>query len=118
MEDLAQSRVLVAELMDEEIVARLAAAVQVDVKYGLSHEQLLEIIPAYHGIIVRSETQIDKSLLDAATNLRIVGRAGSGLDNIDVPSRHAEGRDRLQHAREQHHLGGRAHDGPTIGEQP
>ncbi len=85
MEDLAQSRVLVAELMDEEIVAKLAAAVQVDVKYGLSHEQLLEIIPAYHGIIVRSETQIDKSLLDAATNLRIVGRAGSGLDNIDVP---------------------------------
>ena len=85
LEDLAQSRVLVAELMDEEIIARLAAAVQVDVKYGLSHEQLLEIIPDYHGIIVRSETQIDRSLLDAATNLRIVGRAGSGLDNIDVP---------------------------------
>ena len=76
---------LVAELMDEEVIAKLTAAVQVDVKYGLSHEQLLEIIPDYHGIIVRSETQIDKSFLDAATNLRIVGRAGSGLDNIDVP---------------------------------
>ena len=85
MEDIAESRVLVAELMDEEIIAKLAAACQVDVKYGLSHEQLLEIIPAYHGIVVRSETLIDKSLLDAATNLRIVGRAGSGLDNIDVP---------------------------------
>ena len=83
--ELAESRVLVAELMDEEILAKLSAAVQVDVKYGLSHEQLLEIIPAYHGIIVRSETDIDKSLLDAAVNLRIVGRAGSGLDNIDVP---------------------------------
>jgi D-3-phosphoglycerate dehydrogenase len=85
LEDLAQSRVLVAELMDEQIIAKLAAACQVDVKYGLSHEQLLEIIPAYHGIVVRSETLIDRSLLDAAANLRIVGRAGSGLDNIDVP---------------------------------
>jgi D-3-phosphoglycerate dehydrogenase len=83
--ELAESRVLVAELMDEEIIAKLKAAVQVDVKYGLSHEELLEVIPAYHGIVVRSETQINKSLLDAATNLRIVGRAGSGLDNIDVP---------------------------------
>jgi D-3-phosphoglycerate dehydrogenase len=85
LEDLAKSRVLVAELMDEEIVAKLESAVQVDVRYGLSHEQLLETIPAYQGIIVRSETQINRSFLDAATNLRIVGRAGSGLDNIDVP---------------------------------
>jgi D-3-phosphoglycerate dehydrogenase len=83
--ELAESRVLVAELMDDEILAKLSAAAQVDVKYGLSHEELLEVIPAYHGIIVRSETQIDKSFLDAAANLRIVGRAGSGLDNIDVP---------------------------------
>lgn len=83
--ELADMKVLVAELMDEEILARLKAVVQADVKYGLSHEQLLEIAPAYHGIIVRSETQINKSFLDAATNLRIVGRAGSGLDNIDVP---------------------------------
>jgi D-3-phosphoglycerate dehydrogenase / 2-oxoglutarate reductase len=85
LEDLSQFRVLVAELMDEEIIAKLKEAVQVDIKYGLAHEQLLGIAPAYHGIIVRSETQIDKRLLDAATNLRIVGRAGSGLDNIDVP---------------------------------
>jgi D-3-phosphoglycerate dehydrogenase len=83
--ELADTRVLVAELMDDEILAKLKAVVQVDVKYGLSHEELLEIIPAYHGIIVRSETQINKSFLDAATGMRIVGRAGSGLDNIDVP---------------------------------
>jgi D-3-phosphoglycerate dehydrogenase len=71
--------------MDEAIIAKLEASVQVDVKYGLDHERLLEVAPAYHGIIVRSETQINKGFLDAATNLRIVGRAGSGLDNIDVP---------------------------------
>lgn len=84
MEDVAQMKVLVAELMDEEIIAQLAAATQVDVKYGLTSGELLAVIPSYHGIIVRSETQIDKGLLDAATNLRVVGRAGSGLDNIDV----------------------------------
>jgi D-3-phosphoglycerate dehydrogenase / 2-oxoglutarate reductase len=83
--ELSDSKVLVAELMDEEILAKLRAVVQVDVKYGLSHDQLLEIAPAYHGIVVRSETQINKSFLDAATSLKIVGRAGSGLDNIDVP---------------------------------
>jgi D-3-phosphoglycerate dehydrogenase len=54
------------------------------VKYRLSREELLAIISEYQGIIVRSETLIDKELLDAAANLRIVGRAGSGLDNIDV----------------------------------
>ena len=83
--ELAECKVLVAELMDEAIIAKLEASVQVDVKYGLDHERLLEVAPAYHGIIVRSETQINKGFLDAATNLRIVGRAGSGLDNIDVP---------------------------------
>ena len=59
---------------------------QVDVKYKLSREGILAIIPEYQGLIVRSETIVDKDLLEAAVNLRIVGRAGSGLDNIDVPS--------------------------------
>jgi len=72
--------------MDPEAIAQLEAACAVEVKYGLSREQMLQAIPGFHGIIVRSETLIDKGFLDAATDLRIVGRAGSGLDNIDVPS--------------------------------
>jgi D-3-phosphoglycerate dehydrogenase len=71
--------------MDEEAIALLSAACPVDVKYQMSREEILAIIGDYQGIIVRSETLIDKDLLDAAKNLRIVGRAGSGLDNIDVP---------------------------------
>jgi D-3-phosphoglycerate dehydrogenase len=71
--------------MDEEPVARLSAAFPTDVKYGLSHDEILAIIPEYHALIVRSETIVDKALLEAAVNLRVVGRAGSGLDNIDVP---------------------------------
>ena len=78
-------KVLVAELMDDDAIARLSEACEVDVKYRLSQEEICAIIPEYNGIIVRSETLIDKEFLDAATKLRIVGRAGSGLDNIDVP---------------------------------
>ncbi len=85
MEDPRDAKVLVAELMDDEAIARLSEACRVDVRYGLSHEEMCTVIPEYDGIIVRSETQINKEFLDAASRLRIVGRAGSGLDNIDVP---------------------------------
>jgi D-3-phosphoglycerate dehydrogenase len=78
-------KVLVAELMEDDAIAKLSEDCEVDVEYRLSREELLSIVPDYDGIIVRSETIIDKDLLDAAVNLRIVGRAGSGLDNIDVP---------------------------------
>jgi len=84
LEDLSNYRVLVAELMDDEAIAKLAAVCSVDVKYHMSREEILSIIPQYHGLIVRSETIVDKELLDAAVNLRIVGRAGSGVDNIDI----------------------------------
>jgi D-3-phosphoglycerate dehydrogenase / 2-oxoglutarate reductase len=84
LEQLRDAKVLVAELLDADAIAQLSAACRVDVKYKLSHEELLAVIPEYQGIIVRSETLINKSFLDAAQNLRIVGRAGSGLDNIDV----------------------------------
>ncbi|MBC7293950.1 MAG: phosphoglycerate dehydrogenase [Thermoleophilia bacterium] len=84
MENLKDAKVLVAELLDEHAIEQLAAVCQVDVKYGLSREEMLATIPDYHAIIVRSETIVDKAFLDAAVNLRIVGRAGSGIDNIDV----------------------------------
>lgn len=85
MEDLKDAKVLVAELLDEEAISRLSAVCRVDVKYRLSPEDMLAVIPEYQGIIVRSETLVNRDFLDAAKNLRIVGRAGSGLDNIDVP---------------------------------
>ena len=85
MEQPTDAKVLVAELMDERAIARLSEACAVDVKYGLSHEEMCAVIPDYDGIVVRSETLVNKEFLDAAAKLRIVGRAGSGLDNIDVP---------------------------------
>ncbi len=84
MSDPADFKVLVAELMDESSIARLSEACTVDTKYGLSHDEMCAVIADYDGIVVRSETQVNREFLDAATKLRIVGRAGSGLDNIDV----------------------------------
>lgn len=58
--------------------------VAMDVRLGLSKEELNELIGSYDVIITRSGTTVDKSLLDAATNLKMVARAGVGIDNVDV----------------------------------
>jgi len=58
---------------------------------GLSHEQLAEQIPLYHGLIVRSATKVTRDILAAGKNLRVVGRAGTGVDNIDVAAATASG---------------------------
>ncbi|GHO64833.1 phosphoglycerate dehydrogenase [Ktedonobacter sp. SOSP1-52] len=57
---------------------------QVDERRGLTPEQLAEVIGDYHALIVRSETQVTADVLSAGTNLKIVGRAGVGVDNIDT----------------------------------
>jgi len=58
--------------------------VEMDVRLGLSKEELLKIIGDYEVIITRSGTTVDKALLDAATKLKLVARAGVGIDNVDV----------------------------------
>lgn len=58
--------------------------VEMDVRLGLSKEELLSIIGGYEVIITRSGTTVDKDLLDAATKLKLVARAGVGIDNVDV----------------------------------
>ncbi|NOX36805.1 MAG: hypothetical protein GXO78_04630 [Calditrichaeota bacterium] len=57
---------------------------EVDEKFGISKEELLKIIPEYHGLIVRSATKVTADIIEAGTNLKVIGRAGSGVDNIDV----------------------------------
>src|SRR6185369_10486332 len=64
---------------------------QVDVKTGLKPEDLKAIIGEYHALIVRSETKVTKDIIAAADNLKIIGRAGTGVDNIDVPAATARG---------------------------
>ena len=56
----------------------------VDVKTGLSKEELIKIIPAYDGLIVRSATKVVAEIIEVADNLKVIGRAGVGVDNIDL----------------------------------
>jgi len=81
-------RILIADPISETgiDVLRNDSEVEVDVKTGLSEDELVEIAPRYEGIIVRSQTKITPRVMDAASQLKVVGRAGVGVDNIDIPS--------------------------------
>ena len=76
-------RILVPEKVSPDGLAMLSDF-DVDSRVGLSAEELLQIIPAYQGLIVRSETKVTAEVLAAGNNLRVVARAGVGVDNIDV----------------------------------
>ena len=65
--------------------------IEADFKPGLSPAELRAIIAPYDGLAVRSATKVTRELLDAATNLKVVGRAGIGVDNVDVKSATARG---------------------------
>ncbi len=58
--------------------------IEVDVKTGLPKEELIKIIPEYEGLIVRSATKVTADVIEAADNLKVIGRAGVGVDNIDL----------------------------------
>lgn len=66
--------------------AFLAAGFDLDEKTGLDPAELKKIIKDYDGLVIRSATKVTAELLDAAPNLKVVGRAGSGLDNVDIPA--------------------------------
>lgn len=57
---------------------------EVDEKFGISPEELLKIIGEYDGLIVRSATKVTREVIEAAKKLKVIGRAGSGVDNIDL----------------------------------
>jgi D-3-phosphoglycerate dehydrogenase len=65
--------------------------VEVDVKTGLKPDELKAIIGDYDGLAIRSATKVTKDILSAATRLKVVGRAGIGVDNVDIPAATARG---------------------------
>ena len=78
-------RVLVSDSLSTQGVEILKqAGLQVDVKTKLTPEQLLDEIKQYEGLVVRSATKVTAKVLDAGVKLKVVGRAGSGLDNVDL----------------------------------
>jgi len=68
-----------------EILAR-AKSLKYDIKPGLSAEELKKIISEYDAIIIRSETKLKAEIIEAADRLKVIGRAGIGLDNVDLPA--------------------------------
>lgn len=78
-------KVLIADSLAPQAAERLrAAGLQVDDRAGISAAELLQALPEYSGLIVRSRTQVTAELLAAGSNLKVVGRAGVGVDNIDL----------------------------------
>jgi D-3-phosphoglycerate dehydrogenase / 2-oxoglutarate reductase len=77
-------KVLIPEKVSPDGLALLSATLDVDERKGLTPEQLLEIIPAYDALIVRSETKVTADLLAAGKKLKVVARAGVGVDNVDL----------------------------------
>ncbi|MCE5199425.1 phosphoglycerate dehydrogenase [bacterium] len=78
-------RVLVSDKLAKEGIDILKQVAEVDVNTGLSEDELCKIIGDYDALVVRSGTTVTAKILEAAKNLKIIGRAGVGVDNVDVP---------------------------------
>lgn len=90
---MATYRVLVSDPISEKGVEALRSApgIEVDVNTGLKPEELLGIIGNYDGLVVRSQTKVTPEVFAAAKNLKAIGRAGVGVDNIDRDAATAHG---------------------------
>ncbi len=67
-------------------ILRGTQGISVDINTGLSPEELKAIIGAYDALVIRSATKVTKDIISAADNLKVIGRAGIGLDNVDIPA--------------------------------
>lgn len=77
-------RVLIAEPVAQEGVELLRSHHEVDERPGLSHEEYAAILPDYDALVVRSQVQVDAELIAAGRRLVVIGRAGVGVDNVDL----------------------------------
>lgn len=80
-------KVLISDKLDPNAVEIFKkAGVEVDFKPGLSVDEQMAIIDQYDGIAIRSETKVTAAMIAKATNLKVIGRAGIGVDNVDIPA--------------------------------
>jgi len=85
-------KVLISDPMDPKAAETFRAnGVEVDERPGLSPDELKAVIGAYNGLAIRSATKVTADVLAAATNLKVIGRAGIGVDNVDIPAATARG---------------------------
>src|ERR1700712_1060502 len=85
-------KVLISDKMDPKAAQIFRErGVEVDEITGKTPDELIAIIGQYDGLAIRSSTKVTKAILDAATNLKVIGRAGIGVDNVDIPAASARG---------------------------
>ncbi len=78
-------KILVADSLAEEGIAKLKEkGFQTTERKNIEEKELIEIIPDYSALIIRSGTRVTEKVINAASNLKIIGRAGTGLDNVDI----------------------------------
>lgn len=77
-------KVLVSDPIDQVGIDILSQVAQVDVKTDLSPDDLIRVIPDYDALMIRSGTRVTKDVIEAGNQLKIIGRAGVGVDNVDV----------------------------------
>lgn len=79
-------KVLVSDPIDEVGIEILSQVAHVDVKTGLSEAELVSLIPDYDALMIRSGTQVTEAVVEASQKLKIIGRAGVGVDNVNIPA--------------------------------
>ncbi|MBE0611598.1 MAG: phosphoglycerate dehydrogenase [Dehalococcoidia bacterium] len=84
MPENRRPRILIADPVAPEGIEMLRAAGEVDVNTGLAADALIGIIGNYDALVVRSETKVTRPVIEAATRMQVIGRAGVGVDNIDL----------------------------------
>lgn len=86
-------KILVSDDLSTKGVAILEASegIEVDVKTGMKPEELKSVISDYQGLIIRSATKVTADVIEAASNMKIIGRAGIGVDNVDLDAASAKG---------------------------
>jgi len=85
---MSNVRVLVSDKLSESGLSVLREAADVELEYrpGMSEDELCSVIGDFDGLIIRSATQVTPRVIEAADKLRVVGRAGIGVDNVDIPA--------------------------------
>jgi len=88
---MSKPKVLIADGLSEEGLTQLRRVADVDVQPKITADELVSVLPNYQGLVVRSRTKVTAKVVEAGTSLKVIGRAGVGVDNIDVAAANAKG---------------------------
>jgi len=79
-------KILISDKLSDQGIAIFKAEkdIEVDIKLGMTPEELKAVIGAYDALVIRSETKVTPDIITAGKKLKVIGRAGVGLDNIDI----------------------------------